>query len=312
MLRIEGLTKRYQNRTAIDHISFHVPTGSVVGFLGPNGAGKTTTLRIIAGALGPDAGSVTIDSVSITEHPLVAKAKIGFMPEHVPLYPEMRVVEFLRFRAELKKVTAKDRNNAVLRAMSEAQVDDVQNVRIETLSKGYRQRVGLADALVGDPPLLLLDEPTASLDPNQIREVRSLIRKLAKNRTILLSTHVLTEVEAVCDRAVLISRGKIVADGPIAEVTSRYEAGSFRLRVRGESLRVQEILSNAPRVTQVQVSPQAGDICTVCVTFSSDFDRELEHLVAALVADGIGISEVRPEQSRLEHVFSELTREEAP
>ena len=309
MLRIEGLTKRYQNRTVVDHISFDVPTGSVVGFLGPNGAGKTTTLRMIAGALGADAGSITIDSLSIDESPLLAKAKIGYMPEHVPLYPEMRVVEFLRFRAELKKVAARGRNAAVLRAMKEAQISDVARLRIETLSKGYRQRVGLADALVGDPPLLLLDEPTAGLDPNQIRDVRLLIRGLARDRTVLLSTHVLTEVEAVCDRAVLISRGKIVADGPIAEVTARHEAGVFRLRVRTESARARAIVSRFETVSKAHVSDDAV-MCTIAVTFKVAPAEELERLVAAFVNEGIGVSEVGPELSRLEHVFSELTREE--
>ncbi len=313
MLRIEGLTKRYRNRTAVDQISFHVPRGSVVGFLGPNGAGKTTTLRMIAGALGADAGTVLIDGVSIDEAPLVAKSKIGFMPEHVPLYVEMRVVEFLRFRAELKKVTAKDRNSAVDRALVDAQIADVADLRIETLSKGYRQRVGLADALVGDPPLLLLDEPTASLDPNQIREVRLLIRKLGGDRTVLLSTHVLSEVEAVCDRAVLISRGKIVADGPIAEVTARHEAGAYRLRVRADAGCISPVAASIETLRRVDIASAGDGQCTLSVTFRPEaaFERELERLVAALVQVGIGVIEVGPEQSRLEHVFTELTREVA-
>ncbi len=313
MLRIEGLTKRYRNRTAVDQISFQVPRGSIVGFLGPNGAGKTTTLRMIAGALGADAGTVTIDGVSIDDAPLVAKAKIGFMPEHVPLYVEMRVVEFLRFRAEVKKVTAKERNSAVDRALAFAQITDVADLRIETLSKGYRQRVGLADALVGDPPLLLLDEPTASLDPNQIREVRSLIRKLGADRTVLLSTHVLGEVEAVCDRAVVISRGKIVADGPIGEVAARHQAGAYLLHVRADTARVQACVAHIEAARDVEVSAPEHGTCVLRVTFRPEAALEcaVERLVAALVHAGIGVIEVRPEQSRLEHVFTELTREVA-
>jgi ABC-2 type transport system ATP-binding protein len=313
MLRIDGLTKRYGNRTAVDHISFHVSRGSVVGFLGPNGAGKTTALRMIAGALAADAGTVTIDGVSIDDAPLVAKAKVGFMPEHVPLYVEMRVVEFLRFRAEVKRVAPRDRNGAVDRAIADAQIADVADVRIETLSKGYRQRVGLADALVGDPPLLLLDEPTASLDPNQISQVRLLIRKLGLTRMVLLSTHVLSEVEAVCDRAVLISRGKIVADGPISDVTARHQAGAYLLRVRGDADRTRVVAASVETLGTVNITPTVDGIVTLHVTFERGavFEREIERLVATLVGGGIGVVEVRPVQSPLEHVFAELTRDGA-
>ncbi len=210
MISVQHLTKRYGSHVAVDDLSFEVGKGDVVGFLGPNGAGKSTTLRILAGFLGMTTGSVTIDGKDIEEESREAKERIGYMPEAVPLYPEMRVGEYLAFRADLKGVSRSNRSKRVGLAMEKANVADRAMTLIGNLSKGYRQRVGLADALVADPPLLILDEPTAGLDPNQIREVRDVIKGLGADHTVLLSTHILSEVESSCDRVIVIARGKLV------------------------------------------------------------------------------------------------------
>jgi ABC-2 type transport system ATP-binding protein len=221
MIEVEHLTKDYGTVVAVRDVSFRVDKGDIVGFLGPNGAGKSTTMRILVGFLGPTSGSVHIGGHDILEQSLEARRQIGYMPEAAPLYPEMRVREYLSFRAEVKKVPRAERKKAAERAMEQAAVQDYADSLIAHLSKGYRQRVGLADALVSNPPLLILDEPTAGLDPNQIREVRKLIRDLGENHTILLSTHILSEVETTCDRAIVINRGRLVAKGSITELRSR-------------------------------------------------------------------------------------------
>ena len=198
MVSVQHLVKRYGARLAVDDLSFTVPKGEVVGFLGPNGAGKSTTLRILAGFLGATSGQVSVDGHDVKDDSFEARRLLGYMPEAVPLYLEMRVAEYLAFRAELKGVARGARRASVDAAMEKANVTDVANVLIGSLSKGYRQRVGLADALVAKPPLLILDEPTAGLDPNQIVEVRDVISALGKEHTVLLSTHILSEVEASC------------------------------------------------------------------------------------------------------------------
>src|SRR4051812_27468502 len=238
MISVQKLVKRYGSgpgaRVAVDNLSFEVDKGEVVGFLGPNGAGKSTTLRIVSGFLGMTSGTVSVAGHDIRDESFEARQKIGYMPEAVPLYPEMRVAEYLAFRAELKRVPRSDRASFVDDAMAKANVDEVANVLIGSLSKGYRQRVGLADALVARPPLLILDEPTAGLDPNQIREVRDVIRALGKEHTVLLSTHILSEVEASCSRVIVIAKGKLVAEGTMADLARKRRAAGLLLVVRGE------------------------------------------------------------------------------
>ena len=237
MIEVEQLTKRYGAVEAVRGISFEVEKGAVVGFLGPNGAGKSTTLRILSGFLGATSGTVRIDGHDIAAERLEAVGKIGYMPETSPLYPEMRVGEYLRFRAELKGVRRKARASEVTRALEEASVADMADRAIGHLSRGYRQRVGLADALLGSPPLLILDEPTAGLDPNQIGEVRDLIRRLASQHTILLSTHILPEVEATCDRALVIHQGVLVATGSIEQLRAKQTSGKIAVTVGGKAKR---------------------------------------------------------------------------
>lgn len=210
MIEADALSRRYGSRLAVDALSFRVNRGEIVGFLGPNGAGKTTTLRMLTGYLAPTAGRVQIDGIDVATDSLQARTRLGYMAEGVPLYGEMRVREYLSHRAALKRVESVD--EAVARALDLAGVTDAENRIIGQLSKGYRQRVGLAEALVADPPLLVLDEPTSGLDPNQVRQFRELVRGFAGSKTIFLSTHILSEVQAICDRVIIIREGRKVAD----------------------------------------------------------------------------------------------------
>ena len=224
MIDVSNLTKRYAGITAVDHINFQVGKGEIVGFLGPNGAGKSTTMRILSGFLPPTSGSVTIAGFDIFRDSLKARERIGYMPENVPLYGDMRITEYLRYRANLKGVRGRRMKERLSDVIELCELDDAAHQRIATLSKGYRQRVGLADALLNEPDLLLLDEPTIGLDPNQIRHVRNLIRNLGRHHTILLSTHILSEVEMVCSRVIIIHKGKIEASDNPENLRKRLDA----------------------------------------------------------------------------------------
>jgi ABC-2 type transport system ATP-binding protein len=294
---------------AVDDLSFRVEKGEIVGFLGPNGAGKSTTLRVLAGFLGASSGRVKIAGYDIAEEPQKARAQIGYMPELSPLYPEMRSGEYLLFRAELKLIPRAKRREAVARALAQARIEDVERVMIGHLSKGYRQRVGLADALLGSPPLLILDEPTAGLDPNQIREVRELIRGLAGEHTVFLSTHILPEVEATCERALVISGGRLVAEGSIGDLRARSRAPSVRLVARGEREAIVAIATNLDGVKRATAEPGAGAAVALTVDFADGADSEAttERLVAALCTAGVGVREVATHGASLEQVFAELT-----
>ena len=321
MIEALHLHKSYGSFHAVRDLSFRVGEGEVVGFLGPNGAGKSTTLRILAGFLGMTSGKVTIAGHDIIEEPDEARAKIGYMPESTPLYGEMRVGEYLRFRAELKGVPRKQRQANVERAMREARVDHFEEVLISKLSKGYRQRVGLADALVARPPILILDEPTAGLDPNQIREVRALVRELGKEHTILLSTHILSEVESVCSRAIVIAKGKVVAEGSLEELRARRRSDRARLVVAAKDedgeKRVAKLLAEAPKVAKA--TPIEDRSATHVVGFdvawdasAEDTSEALEEVVARLVAAKFGIREATPLKASLDEVFAQLTEGEPP
>jgi ABC-2 type transport system ATP-binding protein len=315
MISVQHLVKRYGSKLAVDDLSFQVDKGEVVGFLGPNGAGKSTTLRILAGFLGMTSGKVEVAGHDIREASFEARQKIGYMPEAVPLYPEMRVVEYLKFRAELKRVPGKDRKPWVADAMEKANVADVANVLIGNLSKGYKQRVGLADALVARPALLVLDEPTAGLDPNQIREVRDVIRELGKEHTVLLSTHILSEVEASCSRVVVIARGRLVAEGTMESLSSRRRGTSLVVVVRGDADKARSVSKGIDGIAKVSLESN-GDVHELTCSWAKKLDegadlRATEALVSALVGAGLSVREVRPSKSSLEEVFAELTRGEA-
>jgi ABC-2 type transport system ATP-binding protein len=222
MIEVKGLVKTYGNKRAVDGVSFKVNPGDILGFLGPNGAGKSTTMKMITGFIRPDAGTATVAGIDVTQDPVAVKAKIGYLPESAPAYGEMTVVEFLRFIAEVRGFRSKDaREERVERAIIRTQLDSVRRQTIETLSKGYKQRVGFAQALLHEPPCLILDEPTDGLDPNQKNEVRALIKTMAQDRAVILSTHILEEVDAICTRIILISQGKVVVDETPAAFRAR-------------------------------------------------------------------------------------------
>jgi ABC-2 type transport system ATP-binding protein len=309
------LLKRYGDRVAVKDLSFDVARGDVVGFLGPNGAGKSTTLRMLTGFLEPTEGEIQVAGLDARRDPIEVKRRVGYMPEAVPLYLDMRVVEYLRFRAELKGVARSQIAKNVDRALELASVADVKTRIIGQLSKGYRQRVGLADALVADPPLLILDEPTAGLDPNQIRQVRDLVRELSREKTVLLSTHILPEVEAICGRVIIIDRGRLVFSGRPED-----------LRSAGEGIRSLSIEARAPvdalrtvlaKVASVRREPKVSPLGTEGVA-RARLEVDAKHLddvaeaVFRAVADaGINLRELRREDPSLEDVFTRLTTRES-
>jgi ABC-2 type transport system ATP-binding protein len=227
MIVVERLTKYYGEYPAVRDVSFQVDKGQVVGFLGPNGAGKSTTMRILAGFLTATSGKASIGGKDVFWDPIEARRRIGYMPESCPLYTDMRVDEYLRFRGGLKGLPRRDRKKRMEYVLGRCWLKDVKHQIIGTLSKGYRQRVGLADALLADPPVLILDEPTAGLDPTQIRETRKLMRELGQQHTMLLSTHILSEVEATCDSVIVIYQGKVVEDGSLATIRERHSEKSL-------------------------------------------------------------------------------------
>jgi ABC-2 type transport system ATP-binding protein len=315
VIEVEKLTKDYGTTVAVRDLTFRVGKGEVVGFLGPNGAGKSTTLRILAGFLGATSGTVRVAGFDVNKDSLKARALLGYMPEAAPLHPELRVREYLDFRAALKRVPREKRKSAVSRALEQSAVGDVAETLIGHLSKGYRQRVALADALVSEPPLLILDEPTSGLDPNQILEVRRLIRELGKSHTLFLSTHILSEVEAVCDRAIVVARGRLVGEGTLAELKAKRKGRRLLVTVRGARDDVLRALSAVSGVGTVD-SENAHERSetrrvTLDVTEDAEPDTVAERAVAALVAAGLGVRSLERSGASLEDVFRELTRDDA-
>ena len=316
MIEVEGLTKDYGTVVAVQGVSFSVGRGEVVGFLGPNGAGKSTTLRILAGFLGATSGKVRVNGHDLAEASLLARASLGYMPEAAPLYPELRVREYLEFRARLKQVPRAKRAASVARALERASLSEVAETTVGHLSKGFRQRVGLADALVADPPLLILDEPTAGLDPNQVREVRALIKELATDHTVLLSTHILSEVEATCQRALVIDRGRLVAQGTLAELSRGRRSTTLLLVVRDAERRAAGILGEQTLVAEVEtlegVALPSHDYLRLRATLAEGITA-LEagpQLLRALVTANIDVASLTPETATLEQIFAELTTDE--
>jgi ABC-2 type transport system ATP-binding protein len=239
MIEVKGLVKTYGQKRAVDGVSFSVKRGDILGFLGPNGAGKSTTMKMLTGFLRPDAGSATVDGIDVAENPVAVKSKLGYLPESAPAYPEMTVAEFLGFIAEVRGFRAKDAARAAVdRAIGLTHLSPVRNQTIETLSKGFKQRVGFAQALLHDPAALVLDEPTDGLDPNQKNEVRSLIKSMATEKAVILSTHILEEVDAICNRVIIISQGRVVADETPASLRTRKPGARldeiFRELTRGD------------------------------------------------------------------------------
>ena len=305
MLEVESLRKSFYGTVAVDDVSFRVERGEILGFLGPNGAGKTTTMRMITGFLEPGSGKVTVDGIDAAARPRQARARIGYLPETLALYPEMRVREYLKFRAELCGVSRRDTKCRVDDALATCFVDDVAQKPIGNLSKGYRQRVGLAAALVHGPQVLVLDEPTVGLDPRQIVKVRELIRALRKDHTILLSTHILPEVELVCDRVVIIDRGKIVATGTPETLRQQLtQAPGLSVGLKGEVPDADGVLRQLPGVVHASRIGAGGE---TRVLLEADRGADIrERVFHECVARGWTVLELSSRQATLEDVFVRL------
>jgi ABC-2 type transport system ATP-binding protein len=310
MIKVEGLTKRYAGVTALQDVSFTVQRGEIVGFLGPNGAGKSTTMRILTGFIPASAGRVEVAGLDVFEDSLAVRRHIGYMPENNPLYEDMRVGEYLKFRAKLKDVPRAQRKERIDDCMEMTGIADVRRRVIGQLSKGYRQRVGLADALLGDPDLLILDEPTIGLDPVQIRQVRQLIKDLGKRHTILISTHILPEVEMTCNRVLIIHRGKILAsDSPENLVKSLQTGGAVRVEVRAPVEAATTALRAVPGVTQVLAEAGSDGVARLTVQAEPGADVR-EAIYRAVVAQRWDLRELTRGRTTLEDIFVQITHEE--
>ncbi len=308
MIQVENLIKRYAGGEAVRGIAFSVEKGEVVGFLGPNGAGKSTTMRMLTGYLPPTDGRIEVAGAKLPQESLLVRQRIGYMPENVPLYPEMRVEEFLEYRGRLKRVSRGEISHRVGLVLDQCGLTDVRKKIIGSLSKGFRQRVGLADALVHNPMLLILDEPTAGLDPHQIRSFRELIKELGKDRTILLSTHILSEVEMVCGRAIIINKGKIEASDTLANLEKRVQAGALQIEVKADPASAKDKLGKIAEVSVVAELNRAGDWVSFEVTAApgKDIRGEVDDLIKR---EQWPLREFRREKARLEDVFVELTQD---
>jgi ABC-2 type transport system ATP-binding protein len=317
MITVNGLTKKYAHTTAVDQISFEVGKGQIVGFLGPNGAGKTTTMRMLTCFLTPTNGTATVAGYDILEQPMEVKKRIGYLPETPPVYPEMRVDEYLRFVGQLKGLPAADLGARVDYACERCAVADVRHKLIGKLLKGYRQRVGLAQAIIHNPDVLILDEPTAGLDPKQINETRDLIKSLAGDHTIILSTHILPEVSQTCERVIIINKGKIVATDSVTNLQHRARSGeSVLVEVAGRNGNLDPAI--VERTLQLvagvsRVIPKADGQRRLIFEVEAAKDRSIRGDVArAVVEAGWDLNELRPAAMSLEEIFLQLTGTEAP
>jgi gliding motility-associated transport system ATP-binding protein len=317
MITVKELTKRYARTTAVDHISFQVDKGQIVGFLGPNGAGKTTTMRMLTCFLPPSAGTATVAGLDVLDKPLEVKKHIGYLPETPPIYPEMATAEYLNFVGKLKGLSGAELAKRVDYVCERCAVADVKHKLLGKLSKGYRQRVGLAQAIIHNPDVLILDEPTAGLDPKQINETRDLIKSLAGDHTIILSTHILPEVEQTCEQVIIINQGKLVATDSVRNLQARARgAESVLLEVAGrngslEPSTVQEKLQRVSGVSRVSCREQV-DSRAVFEVESQKGSLVRGDLARAVVESGWDLNELRPTSMSLEEIFLQLTGREEP
>lgn len=309
MIKVDHLAKRYADVYAVNDISFEVNQGEILGLLGPNGAGKTTTMRILTCFMPATSGSATVAGYDVFHDSINVRRQIGYLPENVPLYPEMRVKEYLLFRSRLKNVPYRERKRKIGESIEKCRIVEVKDQIIGTLSKGYRQRVGLADTLVHDPKILILDEPTIGLDPNQIRQVRQLIKELGEKHTILLSTHILPEVEMICGRVIIINKGKIVAMDTPSNLAYQLRAGNnVTLEVRGDGEKIKNTLSNIKGVKKV-VWQGNGGINNYTVEAEGGMDIR-EDIFSNVVKDNGVIREMKQASVTLEEIFHQITTQE--
>jgi ABC-2 type transport system ATP-binding protein len=305
-ISIENLVKKYGGQRAVDRISFEVKTGEIVGFLGPNGAGKTTTMRMITGFIGPTEGTVKVGGLDIADHMDEVKRKIGYLPENNPLYQDMPVIDYLEYVAGIQGIPREDRMAKVAEMIRITGLNPEKHKKISELSKGFKQRVGLAQAMIHDPDILILDEPTSGLDPNQIVEIRKLIRELGRHKTVILSTHILSEVEATCDRILIINRGKIVADGT-SDLLRKQASGEELLLVRIEDGDPNEVFREIEALASVQQAAFVdGDQLKYEIQCKQGADTARAIFQLCVKKKWI-ITEMTPYETKLEDVFRELT-----
>lgn len=314
MIEVKNLVKKYGDHTAVDHLSFHVDKGQIYGFLGPNGAGKSTTMNIMTGYIASTSGEVLIDGHNILEEPEAAKKCIGYLPEQPPLYFDMTVAEYLKFAAELKKVPKNERETQIEQVMELTGITAMANRLIKNLSKGYKQRVGLAQAILGYPEIIILDEPTVGLDPKQIIEIRELIRKLSEEHTIILSSHILSEVSAVCDYIMIINHGKLVASDT-TENLMNHSLGSntLELTVKGEKQDVEKMLRDVEEIQKLEWKPGENEktVSTVSMVITTEEKTDIREKMFYMMAEAkMPILNMQFTKVSLEDIFLELTQNE--
>lgn len=311
MITVEHLTKYYGDHLAVDDISFEISEGHVYGFLGPNGAGKSTTMNIITGCLSATTGTVTVDGHDIFEEPNAAKRCIGYLPEHPPLYLSESVLEYLRFVGEVKGLKKQELEDQIDLVLEKTGTTEVQNRRIGDLSKGYRQRVGIAQALLGNPKVIILDEPTVGLDPIQIIEIRDLIKSLGKTHTVIFSSHILSEVQAICDQILMIAHGRLVAFGEPEALQRQLLTGhELLIRTDGSEEAVKAALGDLTPPVTPDITPEEGTArCCVHIRTEGDMDTAAEQAARSLVEHGLPVFELTQKKGNLEDVFLELTEQ---
>lgn len=310
MIKVENVTKKYGNFVAVDNISFEIGEGEIIGFLGPNGAGKTTTMSMITGFIEPTEGKIEIDGYDISKKAKKAKRQIGYMPENVPLYSDLTVKEFVTYMAELKKVENKQKKEEVQRVLKATQIDNVQNKLIKNLSRGYKQRVSMAGALVGNPKVLLLDEPTVGLDPKQVTEIRSLIKSLGKNHTVILSSHILSEISQICEKVIIINKGKIVAQDTPQNLEEKVKTeNSLMITVEDKENKFEETLKNIEDVKSVNLINENADGTKEYSVVSKDEKDIRKEVFEVLAKNEITILEIKKSETTLEEAFINLIEE---
>lgn len=307
MIEVKDLVKKYDDHLAVDHLTFSVPRGQILGFLGPNGAGKSTTMNIITGYISATEGSVSINGHDIYEEPEAAKRSIGYLPEQPPVYMDMRVKEYLTFVAELKQVPRKEREAQVCLALEKTGTKDVAGRMIKHLSKGYRQRVGIAQAIIGNPEVIILDEPTVGLDPMQIIEIRDLMKELASEHTVILSSHILSEISAVCDTVLIINQGRLVVTDTVDNLPRHLNArNNCRIMLKAEKAQVEELFEQFEQLEEL-VLEEEGSFIKVTVTTAADYDIREDVFFACAKAE-MPIYEMTNVTRNLEDIFLELTQ----
>ncbi len=309
MLHVENISKSFGNIHAVKQVHFKIKRGEVVGLLGPNGAGKTTTMRLVTGFLKPDSGQVTVNGISVLENPIESQKNIGYLPENAPSYHDMEVIEFLEYTLALRNIASQKRPSLLKEAVALCGLGEVVGRPIGQLSKGFKQRVCLAQALIHQPPLLILDEPTSGLDPHQIQEIRSLIKEIGKERTVILSTHIMQEVEAVCQRALIIARGALVGEGTLEELTKKKKGVTrYFAKIKATKEEIEKQVSVLKDLAVETFHATNGTWQDVVLTSEPSTDKS-EAIFHWVVTNHWSLSELRKETTSLEDIFLELTKE---